>query len=143
GAVPSGRDLAFVRFDGFMMTFVRQDYPHLTEFEDRYPGSMALEWQARRVDRRYLSDLDWAAWQPVVASLQSSLTDAVIDAAARRPAAPYAPLAGQRGGGALQSGLTGAVMGAAVARLPAPYVRLDGELLAARLKSRRERLPEA
>ena len=110
-AVPSDRDLAFVKFDGFFLKFVRQDYPHLTDFEDSYPGTLALEWQARRVDRRYLSDLEWAAWQPVVASLQASLTDAVIDAA--------------------------------VHRLPPPHARLDGEILAARLKSRRDRLPEA
>ena len=110
-AVPSDRDLAFVKFDGFSLKFVRQDYPHLVDFEERYPKILSLAWQARRVDRRYLSDLEWAAWQPVVTSLQASLTDAVIDAAVRR--------------------------------LPAPYVRLDGELLAARLKSRRERLPEA
>ena len=110
-AVPSDRDLAFVKFDGFLLRFARQDNPQLADFEDQYTNMMSLAWQARRVDRRYLSDLDWAAWQPVVTSLQASLTDAVIDAAVRR--------------------------------LPVPYVRLDGELLAARLKSRRERLPEA
>jgi hypothetical protein len=110
-AVPSDRDLAFVKFDGFFMRFVRVDYPHLADFEDTYPRPVALEWQARRVDRRYLSDLEWPAWQPVMTSLQASLTDAVIDEA--------------------------------VERLPAPYVRLDGSRLAARLKSRRDRLPQA
>jgi len=110
-AVPSDRDLAFVRFEGLFLKFARQDYPHLARFDESYPGSLALEWQARRVDRRYLSDLEWAAWAPVVASLQASLTDAVIDAA--------------------------------VQRLPPPHARLDGEALAARLKARRDRLPEA
>jgi len=110
-AVPSDRDLAFVKFDGFFMRFVRVDFPHLADFEDTYPKPLALEWQARRIDRRYLSELEWPAWQPLVASLQASLTDAVIDAA--------------------------------VQRLPAPYVRLDGSLLAARLKARRDLLPQA
>ncbi len=54
------------KFDGFLLKFARQENPHLADFEDRYPGTLSLAWQARRVDRRYLSDLDWAAWQPVV-----------------------------------------------------------------------------
>jgi hypothetical protein len=110
-AVPSDRDLAFAKFGGLLLNVVRQDNPHLTRFEDRYPRAVSLEWQAQRVDRRYLSDLDWAAWQPVVAALQAALTDAVIDAA--------------------------------VQRLPAAYVRLDGAPMASRLKSRRDRLPQA
>jgi hypothetical protein len=43
----------------------------------------------------------------------------------------------------VQESLTDAVIDEAVLRLPAPYYALEGQELAARLKARRERLPEA
>jgi hypothetical protein len=110
-AVPSDRDLAFVKFDGLLLKAARGGNPQLANFEDRYGKILSLAWQSRDIDRRYLSDLDWAAWWPVVESLQAALGDGVIDAA--------------------------------VERLPAPEFRLEGARMAARLKARRDRLPEA
>jgi hypothetical protein len=102
-AVPSDRDLAFVKFDGLFLKLARQESPQLADFEERYPGILSLAWQARRVDRRYLSDLDWPAWQPIVESLQASLTDAAIDASVRRLPEPYYRLDGATMAGRLKA----------------------------------------
>lgn len=110
-AVPQDRDLAFVKFEGLLLKPVRQNWVHFVDFEADYPPIVGLAWQARRVDRRYLSDLEWTAWQDAVEELKSRLTDPVIDEATRR--------------------------------LPAPYYRVDGQTMAARLKARRDALPEA
>jgi hypothetical protein len=92
--VPTDRDLAFVRFNGLMIPFVRPRVLQLTEFEERYPPALTLHWQARFLDRRHLADLEWPAWRETAEELQARLTDAVIDDAVRRLPAPYFRLDG-------------------------------------------------
>jgi len=88
-AVPKDRDLAFVKFDGLLPRLARQDVLHVVDFEADYPPIVHLAWQARRVDRRYLADLEWPAWKETAEELQARLTDAVIDEASRRLPPPY------------------------------------------------------
>ena len=109
--VPKDRDLAFVKFDGVMITLIRPSAPRLVDFEDRYPSILGLTWQARFVDRRHLSGLEWSDWQSVVDDLRGRLTNPVIDAA--------------------------------VKSLPPEFYAIAGPGLAARLKERRDRLPDA
>jgi hypothetical protein len=95
-AVPKDRDLAFVRFDGLLMTAVRSKLPHLVKFDEAYPSPAALHLQSRDIDRRHVGDLDWPAWREVAEDLRSRLPDRVIDEAVRRLPAPYYRLDGPR-----------------------------------------------
>src|SRR5207244_10194222 len=45
---------------------------------------VGLTWNARVVDRRLLSGLEWTVWDSVATALQGRLTDAVIDDATQR-----------------------------------------------------------
>jgi hypothetical protein len=83
-AIPKDRDLAFVRFDGLMLDLVRPSNPRLVDFEDEYPSILGLTWQARFLDHRHLSGLEWHDWEAVVADLRQNLTDSAIDDAVRR-----------------------------------------------------------
>jgi hypothetical protein len=88
-AVPTDRDLAFVRFDGCLLGLVRPQAPHLVAFDEEYPAAVSLHWQSRVLDRRHLSDLDWPAWRQTAQALRSRLPDGVIDEAVKRLPAPY------------------------------------------------------
>jgi hypothetical protein len=101
--VPSDRDLAFVRFDGLLLKAARQVSPHLAKFGPGYPRIIALESQAQRVDRRYLSELEWPAWREAAQALQARLTDAVIEAAVARLPEPYVRAEGTRMAASLRS----------------------------------------
>jgi hypothetical protein len=83
-AVPKDRDLAFVNFDGLVLSVVRPAAPRLVKFEEEFPSIFGLTWQARFVDRRFLAGLSWPEWERAARDLQSALTDTVIDDAVRR-----------------------------------------------------------
>jgi hypothetical protein len=87
--VPKDRDLAFVRFSGLAPGLARLGIPRLVKFDEGYPGPLGLMWQARFLDRRHLSELDWSAWEQIVGDLQARLTGPVIDEAVARMPAPY------------------------------------------------------
>jgi hypothetical protein len=93
--VPRDRDLAFVKFDGLMMSVVRLEQPRLVEFEAAYSNLVGLTWQARFLDRRHLSSLERPVWQEVASELHGQLTDAVIDDAVRRLPTSYYAVAGE------------------------------------------------
>jgi hypothetical protein len=82
--VPEDRDQAFAKYDGFALWLVRPSQPDLVDFREEYPRIFGLTWSGRFVDRRHLSELTRADWQPVVADLQARLSDAAIDEAVRR-----------------------------------------------------------
>jgi hypothetical protein len=81
--VPKDRDLAFVKFDGLMMQVVRMEQPRLVEFQATLPNPVGITWQARELDRRFLAELSWPAWQEVASELKAQISDAAIDAAVR------------------------------------------------------------
>ena len=79
------RDEAFSHYDGLLLDLARMtDFPQLVTFGDKYPSMLGLNWNARFIDRRLLAGLDRAVWNSVAQSLQSRLTDEVIDRAVRR-----------------------------------------------------------
>ena len=90
--IPEDRDQAFVRFDGVLLAIARASgAPFLVKFGEDYADPAGQTWNGRDLDRWFLGELDRAAWDSVVAALQSRLTDSVIDAAVRRlPAEWYA-----------------------------------------------------
>jgi hypothetical protein len=82
--IPKDRDLAFVKFDGLVIDLIRPSAPRLVNFRDRYPSILGLTWQARYLDRRHLSGLEWPDWQQAVDDLKGRLTNPVIDEAVKR-----------------------------------------------------------
>jgi hypothetical protein len=77
--IPRDRDQAFAKFDGLLLSLARLSYPQLVEFSPTYPSMVGLSWNARVVDRRLLTGLEWPAWDSIATSLQGRLTDSVID----------------------------------------------------------------
>src|SRR4029453_1011793 len=92
--VPRDRDLAFVRFGGLILGVVRIQQQRLVEFESEYPSLVGLTWQARFLDRRYLSELEWPAWQETGTEVPSPLTGGAIDDAVPRLPGPYYEIEG-------------------------------------------------
>jgi hypothetical protein len=82
--IPRDRDQAFARFDGLLLSLARLSVPQLVEFSPTYPSMVGLTWNARVLDRRLLSGLEWPAWDSAAVALQARLTDAVIDNAVGR-----------------------------------------------------------
>jgi hypothetical protein len=82
--IPRDRDQAFARYDGLLWAIARAITPQLLNFDEDYASPLATTWNGRNLDRRILTDLDAATWDSVARSLQSRVTDAVIDAAVDR-----------------------------------------------------------
>jgi len=94
--IPEDRDQATAKYDGLALALIRPSQPRLVDFNPKYPKIIGLAWQARYLDRRHLSGLDWPQWEPVIKELQGQLTDEVIeDAVHQLPPEHY------RRGGAL------------------------------------------
>jgi hypothetical protein len=77
-------DEAFVKQDGPVLAVASLYFPQVVTFTDTYPPHDHLNYHARGIDRRFLVELDRAAWDSVATALQARLTDAVIDDAVRR-----------------------------------------------------------
>jgi hypothetical protein len=93
--IATDRDQAFAKFDGLVLWAARTREPRFVNFEYDYPPAEGLGFNPRFVDRRYLAELDRPVYHEVAAELQRSLTDAAIEAAARRMPEPYYRLNGQ------------------------------------------------
>ena len=79
--IPRDRDQAFVRYDGALMVIARTIQPKLLNFGERFPSPYAATYNGRHLDRRVLNDLEGPVWDSVARTLQSRLTDSVIDLA--------------------------------------------------------------
>jgi len=92
-AVPRDRDYVFADYDGLALDVARGQLPKAVRFTEDYEGQLfGLIQNAQLLDRRLLGDLDRAAWESVVTTLQSRLSDAVIEGAVARLPAEYRPL---------------------------------------------------
>jgi hypothetical protein len=94
--IPEDRDQAFVRFDGLLMSMGRVSTPQLVNFGDRYPNMLGLTWNGRELDRWFLTELQWPAWDSAATSLQGLLTDSVIDSAVAQLPDAYRDIDGMR-----------------------------------------------
>ena len=77
--------------DGLLLSLARGFYPQFVKFEGDYGRVLGLAWQARRLDRRLLSELEWPTWDSVATALREQITDSVLDAAVERLPDEYAP----------------------------------------------------
>ena len=82
--VPTDRDQAFSKFDGAATRIVSLYMPQFVRFEESYPNITRLHWNARALDRWFLSGLERQVWDSVGTALQARLTDEVIEEAVRQ-----------------------------------------------------------
>lgn len=94
--IPEDRDQAFVRFEGAVIALLRPQLPLLVNFGPRYSSLDGLTFDGWDVDKRFLADLEKPVWDEVARELQRELTDAVIEAAARRMPPEYFAKEGAR-----------------------------------------------
>ena len=90
--IPRDRDQALARFDGLLLALARLSAPQLVAFSEHYPSMVGLTWNARVVDRRLLSGLEWPVWDSVATDLKSRLTDQVIDDAVAQLPDEFKPI---------------------------------------------------
>jgi hypothetical protein len=94
--IPRDRDQAFVRLDGALLTLARQYFPQLVNFGDEYPPPLGITWNGRELDRRFLVELEWPAWDTVARSLTAQLTDEAIERAVAQLPETYLRIDGER-----------------------------------------------
>jgi hypothetical protein len=94
--LPEDRDQAFSRYEGLLLDLGRNAQPRFVKFGAEYPRIKGLTFNGWEHDRQLLAELDAAAWDEVAKSLQSKLTDAVIDAAVARMPPEYQKPEGAR-----------------------------------------------
>ena len=82
--VPTDRDQAFSKFDGVATRIVSLYMPQFVRFEEDYPSLTRLHWNARELDRWFLSGLERAVWDSVGHDLVERLDDDVIARAVGR-----------------------------------------------------------
>src|SRR5262245_41375571 len=101
--IPEDRDQAFARFEGFAPALLRPQLPMLVKYGPKYSNLKGLTFDGWDVDKRFLADLERPVWEEVAKELKGELTDAVLEAAARRMPPEYFAKDGAR----LVAGLKG------------------------------------
>jgi hypothetical protein len=87
--LPEDRDMAFVNYDGLLLTLFRPFRPTLVTFRDHYPTLVGLTFQGWQIHRWLLPELDKDIWLEVASDMQQRLTDEVIAEAVSRLPRPY------------------------------------------------------
>ncbi len=82
--IPADRDQAFARLDGMILGLGRRRFPMLTSFGNEYDHVSRYHYQARFIDRLFLTELERSVWDSTAAILTARLTDDVIDEAVAR-----------------------------------------------------------
>ena len=93
--IPEDRDQAFIDLDGFAMALVRRAHPRQIEFDDKYPSLVGLSTTGWEMDREFLVELNWTAWDSVIAEFRGYLPDSVIENAVRKLPQPYYEIVGE------------------------------------------------
>jgi hypothetical protein len=81
--------MAFVKYEGVLLSMARQWYPQLVSFGNSYPSMLGLNWNGREIDRRLLVGFDRPAWDSTARMLQTQLTDSAIDSAIAAMPEPF------------------------------------------------------
>lgn len=76
--IPEDRDQAFVRFQGFALSFLRPGLPLLVDFGPKMSSLDGLTFDSWDVDRRLLTELTRADFEAAAADVQARLTDDVL-----------------------------------------------------------------
>ena len=82
--VPRDRDFAMVSYDGLLLAIARMELPQLITFRPDYPGTLGLTWNGRELDRVFLTELEWPAWDSTAHAVQAAISDSVIEVAVSR-----------------------------------------------------------
>ncbi len=93
--IPEDRDMAFVNYDGLLLTLFRPFRPTLVPFRDKYPTSAGLTTQGWHIHRWLLPEVDKATWLAIAADMKQRLTDEVIDEAMRQMPQSYYELSAE------------------------------------------------
>ncbi|MEX0891833.1 MAG: hypothetical protein WEB88_06640 [Gemmatimonadota bacterium] len=92
--VPRDHDFALLKSGGLFGFIAQLGYPKLSSLDDDFPSLKTLTFMTRDMDRRLLADIPRPAWDSVVSSLQTALTDDVLAASIGRLPAEYQPHTG-------------------------------------------------
>ena len=76
--VPEDRDQAFSRYQGVIMSLVRQREKRFQNFGEKYGDIEGLTWNGRDQDRRLLVELESDAYEETAGALREALTDEVL-----------------------------------------------------------------
>lgn len=87
--IAEDRDQAFVRFEGFALSFLRPGLPLLMSYGPEYPSLEGLLFDSWDVDRRLLAGLERPDWEEAAREVAARLTDEVLERAVRRLPAAY------------------------------------------------------
>lgn len=99
--IPEDRDMAFVRFEGFVIGILRPTLPLLVKFGRDYSSLLGLTFDGWDVDKRILAELEKPAWDEAAREVKAALTDAVLERAAHAMPPEYF----QKDGARLLAGL--------------------------------------
>ncbi len=87
--IPEDRDMAFVNYDGLLLTLFRPFRPTLLSFRDKYGTLAGLTLQGWQIHRWLLPEVDKDTWLAVAADMKQRLTDEVIAEAVHQMPEPY------------------------------------------------------
>lgn len=77
-AIPTDRDQAFCRYDGFIPYEAAQYVPQIEDVGKSYPWIADLTWSGRFLDRKFLSSVEKPAYDSLADFIISRITDSVI-----------------------------------------------------------------
>lgn len=81
--VPRDRDQAFSLYDGLLPMVAGRAITQIEGYSANYPPMYDLTFSGRYIDRKFLPELDYYAYDSLAKFIQSRLTDEVIDEAVR------------------------------------------------------------
>jgi len=81
--VANDRDNAFIKLDGFFPSKAWMVRPELVGYGGEFRHVAGLTISGSTLDRRFLTGLEWPAWDSIVSEFASELTDSVIAGAIR------------------------------------------------------------
>ena len=82
--IPEDRDQAFARYEGLLVRTAAGFIPQIRKFGPEYDRMLGLTYNGREQDRWLLPELSHEAWRETAEDLKASMTDEVIERAARR-----------------------------------------------------------
>lgn len=85
--IPRDRDQAFHKYDGLMISILRQSLPFVRQLRVYKPQLKNIKWgnyNGRNFDQTFLTEASWDVWEPQVREIQQNVTDQVIEQAVRQ-----------------------------------------------------------
>ncbi len=93
--IPRDRDQAFSKYDGVFPAIASYLTPQLTTFGYGFPQVEDITWNARFLDRRFLTEINKKEWDSVAAFVHNKLTDELIVSAVKKMPPTHFEIAGE------------------------------------------------